>query len=49
MASLGLAARSLRLRALTVAMLLLPLVVPYISLAVGLLILMQAAGRPVRR
>jgi spermidine/putrescine transport system permease protein len=44
MASLGLAARSLRLRALTVALLLLPLVVPYISLAVGLLILLQAIG-----
>jgi spermidine/putrescine transport system permease protein len=44
MASLGLAARSLRLRALTVALLLLPLVVPYISLAVGLLILLQALG-----
>ena len=44
LASLGLAAKSLRLRALTVAMLLLPLVVPYISLAVGLLILMQAIG-----
>ncbi len=44
MASLGLAAKSLRLRAVTVAMLLLPLVVPYISLAVGLLILMQAVG-----
>ena len=44
MASLGLSARRLRLRAVTVALLLLPLVVPYISLAVGLLILMQAVG-----
>jgi spermidine/putrescine transport system permease protein len=46
MASVGLSARRLRLRAVTVAILLLPLVVPYISLAVGLLILLQAAGLP---
>jgi spermidine/putrescine transport system permease protein len=44
MASIGMSARRLRLRAVTVAVLLLPLVVPYISLAVGLLILMQAVG-----
>jgi spermidine/putrescine transport system permease protein len=41
MASLGLSARRLRLRAVVVAVILLPLVVPYISLAVGLLILLQ--------
>jgi spermidine/putrescine transport system permease protein len=44
MASLGLSARRLRLRALVVAILLLPLVVPYISLAVGLLILLNEMG-----
>jgi spermidine/putrescine transport system permease protein len=41
MASVGLSAAKLRLRALVVAILLLPLVVPYISLAVGLLILLN--------
>lgn len=41
MSSLGLSASRLRLRALVVAILLLPLVVPYISLAVGLLILLN--------
>jgi spermidine/putrescine transport system permease protein len=41
MASLGLSARRLRLRAVVVAVILLPLVVPYISLAVGLLILLN--------
>ena len=41
MASIGLSARRLRLRAVVVAVILLPLVVPYISLAVGLLILLQ--------
>jgi spermidine/putrescine transport system permease protein len=46
MASIGLTAHRLRLRAVTVAILLLPLVVPYISLAVGLLILMEALGLP---
>ncbi len=40
-ASLGLSARRLRLRAVVVAVILLPLVVPYISLAVGLLILLN--------
>ncbi len=44
MASLGLTARRLRLRAVIVSVLLLPLVVPYISLAVGLLILLDAMG-----
>ena len=44
MASLGLSARRLRMRALVVAILLLPLVVPYISLAVGLLILLKEMG-----
>jgi spermidine/putrescine transport system permease protein len=44
MASLGLTARRLRLRAVVVAFLLLPLVVPYISLAVGLLILLNEMG-----
>jgi spermidine/putrescine transport system permease protein len=44
MASLGLSARRLRLRAVIVAVLLLPLVVPYISLAVGLLILLNELG-----
>jgi spermidine/putrescine transport system permease protein len=43
-ASLGLSARRLRLRAAIVAVLLLPLVVPYISLAVGLLILLNELG-----
>lgn len=41
MASLGLCARRLRLRAIVVAVILLPLVVPYISLAVGLLIVLN--------
>jgi len=44
MASIGLTAKKLRLRSFTVALLLLPLVIPYISLAVGLLILLQALG-----
>src|SRR6516162_9068739 len=44
MASIGLNARRLRLRALIVAVLLLPLVVPYISLAVGLLVLLNQLG-----
>ncbi len=44
MSSLGLSAKRLRLRALVVAILLLPLVVPYISLAVGLLILLNELG-----
>jgi spermidine/putrescine transport system permease protein len=44
MASLGLSARHLRLRAVIVAALLLPLVVPYISLAVGLLIVLNELG-----
>jgi spermidine/putrescine transport system permease protein len=44
MASIGLSARRLRLRAVIVAVLLLPLVVPYISLAVGLLILLNELG-----
>ncbi|MFL5737753.1 MAG: ABC transporter permease [Actinomycetota bacterium] len=47
MASLGLSARRLRMRALVVATLLLPLVVPYISLAVGLLILLNELGVPI--
>jgi spermidine/putrescine transport system permease protein len=47
MASLGLNARRLRLRALIVAILLLPLVVPYISLAVGLLVLLNQLGLPI--
>jgi spermidine/putrescine transport system permease protein len=47
MASLGLSARRLRLRPLIVAILLLPLVVPYISLAVGLLILLNELGMPI--
>lgn len=42
MASVGLTSERLRLRSLTVAALMLPLVVPYISLAVGLVILLQA-------
>ncbi|MDH4160304.1 MAG: ABC transporter permease subunit, partial [Actinomycetota bacterium] len=42
MASVGLTSPRLRFRSLTVAALLLPLVVPYISLAVGLVILLQA-------
>jgi spermidine/putrescine transport system permease protein len=42
MASVGLAAKSMRFRTVAVGLLLLPLVVPYISLAVGLLILLQA-------
>jgi spermidine/putrescine transport system permease protein len=46
MASIGLSAHRLRLRAATLAVLLLPLVVPYISLAVGLLILLEAVGLP---
>lgn len=46
MAAVGLAARRLRLRTATVGVLLLPLVVPYISLAVGLLILLQALKLP---
>jgi spermidine/putrescine transport system permease protein len=44
MASLGLSARRLRLRAVMVAILLLPLVVPYISLAVGLLLVLNELG-----
>ena len=44
MASIGLSARRLRLRAMIVAILLLPLVVPYISLAVGLLVLLNQLG-----
>ena len=44
MASLGLSARRLGMRSLIVAVLLLPLVVPYISLAVGLLILLNELG-----
>lgn len=47
MASIGLSARRLRLRALIVAVLLLPLVVPYISLAVGLLVLLNQLGLPI--
>lgn len=47
MASIGLSAKRLRLRALIVALLLLPLVVPYISLAVGLLILLNELGFPI--
>lgn len=46
MAAIGLAAKQLRLRTATVGLLLLPLVVPYISLAVGLLILLQALRLP---
>ena len=46
MAALGLAARRLRMRSASVGLLLLPLVVPYISLAVGLLILLQALRLP---
>lgn len=42
MASIGLTSPKLRMRSLTTATLLLPLVVPYISLAVGLVILLQA-------
>ena len=42
MASIGLTSPKLRFRSATVAALLLPLVVPYISLAVGLVILLQA-------
>lgn len=42
MASVGLTSSRLRFRSLTVASLMLPLVVPYISLAVGLVILLQA-------
>jgi spermidine/putrescine transport system permease protein len=44
MAAIGLSAGRMRLRTLAVSVLMLPLVVPYISLAVGLLILMQAIG-----
>jgi spermidine/putrescine transport system permease protein len=47
MASLGLSARRLHLRPVVVAILLLPLVVPYISLAVGLLILLNELGLPI--
>jgi spermidine/putrescine transport system permease protein len=43
-ASIGLTAKKVRFRSFTVALLLLPLVIPYISLAVGLLILLQALG-----
>jgi spermidine/putrescine transport system permease protein len=46
MAAIGLAAKSLRFRTVAVGLLLLPLVVPYISLAVGLLILLQALKLP---
>lgn len=42
LASIGLTSPKLKLRSMTVAALLLPLVVPYISLAVGLVILLQA-------
>lgn len=42
MAAIGLTSPKLRFRSLTTATLLLPLVVPYISLAVGLVILLQA-------
>ena len=42
LASIGLTSPKLRPRSITVAALLLPLVVPYISLAVGLVILLQA-------
>lgn len=42
MAAIGLTSDRLRLRSATTATLLLPLVVPYISLAVGLVILLQA-------
>ncbi|HVQ88915.1 MAG TPA: ABC transporter permease [Actinomycetes bacterium] len=42
MAAIGLSAERMRLRSLVIATLLLPLVVPYISLAVGLVILLQA-------
>jgi spermidine/putrescine transport system permease protein len=47
MASLGLSARRLRLRAIVVAVILLPLVVPYISLAVGLLIVLNELSIPI--
>ena len=47
MASLGLSARRLHLRAVVVAVILLPLVVPYISLAVGLLIVLQELNVPI--
>jgi spermidine/putrescine transport system permease protein len=46
MAAVGLSARRLRLRTLTLSVLMLPLVVPYISLAIGLLILLEALGLP---
>jgi spermidine/putrescine transport system permease protein len=46
MAAVGLAARRLALRSASIGLLLLPLVVPYISLAVGLLILLQALHLP---
>jgi spermidine/putrescine transport system permease protein len=46
MAAIGLAAKSLRFRSAAIGLLLLPLVVPYISLAVGLLILLQALHLP---
>jgi spermidine/putrescine transport system permease protein len=42
MASIGLTSKRLPLRSLVVSLLLMPLVVPYISLAVGLLILLEA-------
>ncbi len=42
MAALGLSSKAVRGRSLAIGALLLPLVVPYISLAVGLLILLQA-------
>lgn len=42
MAAVGLTSPRLKFRSLTVASLMLPLVVPYISLAVGLVILLQA-------
>ena len=42
MAAIGLTAPKMRLRSVTVATLLLPLVVPYVSLAVGMVILLQA-------
>ena len=42
MAAIGLTAPKMRLRSITVATLLLPLVVPYVSLAVGMVILLQA-------
>jgi spermidine/putrescine transport system permease protein len=44
LASLGLAGRRLRLRPLVTALILLPLVVPYIVLAIGMLILLHQLG-----